>query len=98
MQHHAKDVLIAYANDTTVKVQYWSEIREEWIDAYSPSFHPSMKWRIKPKPVKAYVFMVDYGHGFESLSSYKKEKLEYNLKTCREKGYECTPIKEVVFD
>lgn len=100
MQHPAKDVLIAYANDTTANVQYWSESYGQWVNATSPSFDPHYKWRIKPEPVKAYVLMMrsNVGGGLTSLSSNERSRLEAFKERCIGDGIECTDIKEVVFD
>lgn len=98
MQHPDKDVLIAYANDTTIKVQFWFEPDGEWVDAPSSSFNMIYKWRIKPEPVTVYLFLVNFSTGFESISHICKENAESSRSEYIKANCECTPIKEVVFD
>jgi hypothetical protein len=62
-KHKYADLLIAYANDTSLRFQYREDNGDEWVDSgASPSFNTRLQWRIKPTPKRAFVYMVMHAH------------------------------------
>lgn len=53
MRHEHADLMVAYANNTDLKIQYFSTTDNMWRDIQKPSFVAHMKYRIKPK-IKRY--------------------------------------------
>lgn len=54
-RHKHADLMIACANDTTLKFQHRRNPDEEWTDLFQqPSWHPDFEYRIKPKTVTKY--------------------------------------------
>lgn len=97
-KHKHADLMIAYANDTTLKFER-QHADGYWYDAASsPSFIPEVNYRIKPEPKKAYVFMYKKGSGRWVSWSYDTmlQALEHREQMVRF-GYDVTDIKEVEF-
>lgn len=46
-RHKHADLMIAYANDMTLKIQY--KDGNMWFDIGDPAFHKNIEYRIKPK-------------------------------------------------
>ena len=47
-EHVHKEVMIAYANDSSLTIQLWSRESGKWQDVYDPAFNPDVEYRIKP--------------------------------------------------
>ena len=48
MRHKHADLMIEYANNKDLKIQWCNSIGGEWVDAYVPCFHEDAAYRIKP--------------------------------------------------
>ena len=97
-KHKHADLLIAYANDTTLRFER-QHSDGYWFDAApSPAFDPAVNYRIKPEPKKAFVFMHKKGSSRWFSSSYDTmlQTLEHREHKVRF-GYDVTDIKEVEF-
>lgn len=98
MRHKHADLLIAYANDTTLKIE-WQHPDGEWFDVTSnPTFHPKVNYRIKPNTEKVFVFLHKKGSGRWVPNAYgtMPQAVECLEKMIR-LGYDVTDIKEVEF-
>lgn len=76
-RHPHADVMIAYANDTTLGIQWRTGDDQEWEDIEFPSFHPEFQYRIKPEEKYETRYQVlyktkDYGYGL--TSGYYRDK------------------------
>ncbi len=86
-RHKHADLMIAYANDTTLEIQWRSNPDEEWSDlSQQPSWYPDYEYRIKPKTelVKVYNWTMQDMDGYLFISSAKFADTEavkraYNL-------------------
>ena len=95
-KHKHADLMIAYANDTTLKIErqhpdgYWRDVGP------IPAFIPDVNYRIKPEPKKAYVFMYKKGSGRWISWSYDTmlDAVHYKEQVLRF-GYDVTDVKEV---
>lgn len=51
-RHKHADLMIAYANDTSIQMQIRDNSSDEWEDiakGFEPTFHSTVEYRIKPK-------------------------------------------------
>jgi len=86
-RHKHADLMIAYANDTTLKIQWRSNPDMEWSDLHQqPSWGTNNEYRIKPKTelVKVYNWTMQDMDGYLFISSAKFADTEtvkraYNL-------------------
>lgn len=86
-RHKHADLMIAYANDTTLKFQFREDESYEWTDCHiTPSFSKTIQYRIKPKTelVKVYNWTMQDMNGHLFISSTKfvdteTVKRAYNL-------------------
>lgn len=55
-RHKHADLMIAYANDTSLKFQCRTSERDMWMDVESaePYWNPKLQYRIKPKTITKY--------------------------------------------
>lgn len=53
MRHEHADVMVAYANNKDLKIQYFSTTDNMWRDADTPTFNKDLEYRIKPE-IKRY--------------------------------------------
>jgi hypothetical protein len=99
MRHKHADLLIAYANDSSLKLE-WQHPDGEWFDVTSnPTFHPKVNYRIKPEPKRAFVYMVKSSNSRQYYpQSYPHlDDAEAHHTTAIKFGYTVTDIKEVEF-
>jgi hypothetical protein len=101
-KHKYADLLIAYANDTSLQLQYREDDTDEWVNSgKSPSFSTRLEWRIKPTPKRAFVYMVKSSVGSQAYFPQSNSNLndaEVSRNTAIKFGYTVTDIKEVVFE
>ena len=96
-KHKHADLLIAYANDTTLKFE-WQYPGGVWYDtAQSPAFNPDVNYRIKPSPKRAFVYMVKSSNSsqYHPQSYAHLEDAEFAHDNALQFGYTVTDIKEV---
>ncbi len=105
-KHKHADLLIAYANDSSLKFQYRPEDEDEddvdvWVDGGAfPSFSARVQWRIKPTPKRAFVYMVKHNstnYWVPQVFS-TRDTAEGAHKSAISFNYTVTDIKEVVFE
>jgi hypothetical protein len=99
-KHKYADLLIAYANDSSLQFQYRVS-GHEWTDVTHPKFTPNAEWRIKPTPKRAFVYMVKSSVGSQAYFPQSNSNLndaEVSRNTAIKFGYTVTDIKEVVFE
>jgi hypothetical protein len=100
-KHKHADLLIAYANDDSLQIQYRHDDAAEWVACVgSPSFSTLLQWRIKPTPKRAFVYMVNHTHSeywypqtftrHDDADNARKSALSFN--------YTVTDIKEVEWE
>lgn len=53
-RHPHADLMIAYANDTSLKFQYREDEGSIWVDLVNPTFSENLQYRIKPKTITKY--------------------------------------------
>ena len=99
-RHPHADLMIAYANDTSLQFQVSYDGCSPWQDCSAkPAFDRDLRYRIKPKPKKAYVFLCDNGSGkWASDSSIDATIAEDERNACIRAGFKVTEIEEVVFE
>lgn len=97
-RHKHADLMIAYANDTSLAIEANDGIG--WYEVDAPAWSKYMQYRIKPESKKAYVYM----YNSKSLtqwvavsSPFYSNLVESRLRILNN-GYEATEIKEVVFE
>lgn len=100
-RHPHADLMIKYANDSSLKVQWKDPYHREWKDIENPTWSHSIEYRIKSEPVKTYVFFVTnkdtkmmYTMANRDVRLATQDR-EWYIKTC---NYRVTEIKEVVFE
>lgn len=49
-RHVHADLMIAKANDASLKIEIMAGGDQRWIYCHAPSWNPLMEYRIKPKP------------------------------------------------
>jgi len=79
-RHKHAELMIAYANDTTLKFQYRSNPDEEWSDLSQPNWYPDFEYRIKPKTVTKYqvlYLMTEYNQA-NVTSDYFFDEEDFN--------------------
>jgi len=64
MKHKHYDLIIAWANDCSLKVQYRETDEVRWYDTASPSFAENLEYRIKPKPPVVRYMRVSLGQTY----------------------------------
>jgi len=65
MRHKHADLMIAYANNTNLKVEYFSPVSNKWTDAEPPTFNEVLEYRIKSTIHRYRVaLMKDEGGGY----------------------------------
>jgi hypothetical protein len=99
-KHKYADLLIAYANDSSLEIQYRHEGVSSWVNTDRPTFSPDIEWRIKPTPKRAFVYMVKHTHSeywypqmftqHADADNARKSALSFN--------YTVTDIKEVEWE
>ena len=58
-RHVHADLMIAYANDASLKFEYYSNFLERWLTSEVPTFNQNIKYRIKPKPDYEYLLKIE---------------------------------------
>jgi hypothetical protein len=101
-KHKYADLLIAYANDSSLKFQYRLEDDVDvWVDSGAfPSFSARVQWRIKPTPKRAFVYMVKHtysSHWYPQTFTYHDDA-ENARNVALSFNYTVTDIKEVEFE
>lgn len=80
-RHKHADLMIAYANDTTLKFQYREDESYKWTDCtIAPSFSETSQYRIKPKTVTKYqvlYLMAEYNQA-NVTSDYFFDEEDFN--------------------
>lgn len=99
-KHKHADLLIAYANNSSLKFERQNP-DGHWVDAGPiPAFIPYLNYRIKTEPKKAYVFMNrkenSNSRWFSQSYDTIEDAQEYWEQMVRF-GYTVTDIKEVEF-
>jgi len=98
-KHKYADLLIAYANDSSLQFQYRVS-GYEWTDVIHPKFTPKAEWRIKPTPKRAFVYMVknEYAGHWYPQTYTTRAMAEESRKNALSFNYTVTDIKEVEFE
>lgn len=50
--HHHRDLMIEYANDKTIEIEYLRVVDGSWREYKEPAFYADVKYRKKPKVTK----------------------------------------------
>ena len=58
-RHKHADLMIALANDKTLKIQFYSSFDHTWKDVSTPTWLEYTEYRIKPKTMKIGYFAVN---------------------------------------
>ncbi len=99
-KHKYADLMIAYANDSSLQIQYTHDGLGTWVTTDTPSFSPNIQWRIKPTPKRAFVYMVKHtysSHWYPQTFTYHDDA-ENARNVALSFDYTVTDIKEVVFE
>lgn len=101
-RHKHADLMIAYANDTSLVIEVCEEGGGDWCETSQPLWRTDLRYRIKPEPKKAYVYMYDLYDSkalnkWATVSSPVYSNLVESRLRVLNNGYEATDIKEVVF-
>ena len=99
-KHKYADLLIAYANDSSLKMQYRPGKSSEWFDSVQPTFFDCAEWRIKPTPKRAFVYMVKHNSSNYWVPQVfsTRDTAEGAHKNAISFNYTVTDIKEVEFE
>jgi hypothetical protein len=76
-RHPHADLMIAYANDCTLKFQTYDKTDGAWVDTASPIFIVGVEYRIKPDPVKKYKILYSLGGNVEISQGMYKDAEEF---------------------
>ena len=68
MRHKHADLIIAFANNKNLKIQWFNSINGEWVDTYSPCFHEAEAYRIKPTIQRYRVALMNDKDGYYILA------------------------------
>lgn len=71
-KHKHYDLIVAWAGGAKIQVLIGSV---DWRDTTTPSWHPDLVYRVKPKPlVKKWLWVIKTTHGYTVTSSRYSEE------------------------
>jgi len=81
-RHPHADLMIAYANDTSLKVQCREDEGDMWVDTMTPVFDTKLQYRIKPKTVTKYqvLYLMTESKMANVSNIYLSSEEEFNSK------------------
>lgn len=81
LRHPHADLMIQYANDTTLKIELYNDKVSRWIFTPSPTWNPKGQYRIKPKTKKVtkykYAYLNVLSDNYSITSSYLSDDKEF---------------------
>ena len=79
--HPHRDLMIEYANDKTIEIEYLRVVDGSWIKYREPSFHHDVKYRKKPKVTKKVIeYRIYLDKENKIKTSYGTNPLPLNFK------------------
>ena len=79
--HPHRDLMIEYANDKTIEIEYLRDVDGSWIKYREPSFHHDVKYRKKPKFTKKVIeYRIYLDKENKIKTSYGTNPLPLNFK------------------